>query len=606
MGSFVPLGGFFSMPSKHEILHTTATQSLPLCTMCNEKYEKEVSAVLRGDSNKSAIDQHSINLSPWLQVAPCQTSKRSDIIESKNDKSILDAKVMAIQRKWNEICQQLHFSWTSQEDTSPAKSQTSSACCTSSPSVISVTTDLGLGTLYASEKESSEKKLDLQERYNVIQDFSESSRTHEYIPNQLVQSSSSSHKLEKQIYTKDLELPWKVLAEKIYWQTEAIQTISQTISRCSNKRNIWLSFVGPDKVAKRKIATAVAEIVFGKKEHMVSFDLTSQNVISPSYSIFDIYDTKYHGMISGRKMIVDYLAEALSKCSQSVVLLENIEKADFLVQNSLSQAVKIGKFQDSHGRDININNKVFILTSRFLKGHKDLFGQVESEFSEEKVLEAKHFQMQLSVRTVDENHSRYSSTNVSVTPSEKLSSSQCPVNKRKFIKKPTKADMSKRRLSRSIIDLNMPVEDTEDDTDIDICYDEDDDESSENSKVWLDELLEHVDENVVFIPFDFDFIAQNILKDINMRLKRVVGAGTFLEIDREVLVQILAAAWLTLTDGKNEFEDWIERVLCSSIKKARQNFNVTSDLVMKLVPCDGVLVAEQAYGVYLPARINLN
>lgn len=616
-------------------------------------------------------------------------------MQAKEDKTVLDARVMALQRKWSDICQRLHCSSTSQDNITLAKPHTSSApslrnvpiqkdtvgvgslsngsritnlspcvpsdlpknslpkqniprpvvlsaslnaqaelpvqglelnnlrklfasqqkmslpiACTSSPSVISVATDLTLGTLYDSA-EDCRRNPNLQDHCNDVQN-SESSRSYEKSLGLVSQSSSCSHHLEKQIYTKDLELQWKVLAEKVYWQMEAIRTISQTVSRCrngneryhcSNKGNIWLSFRGPDKVGKRKIAASVAEIVFGRKEHLLSLDLNSQDV-NAFNSIVDSYDSKYHKMESGRKMMVDYLAEELSKHPHSVVLLENIEKANFLVQCSLSQAVKTGKFPDSHGRDINLNNNVFILASTVLKVSRDLlFGKIASEFPEETILEAKNLQMQILVGSVDGNYSRNSTTYVSVSPS-KIISKQCPSNKRKSINNDlTKAEISKRacQLSRSIIDLNLPVEDMGDDSDIDKSDDGDD---SDNSEGWLEKLLDHVDENVVFKPFDFDSLSWKILNEINVRLKKIVGATLFLEIDRQVMVQILAAAWIT--DRENALEDWIEQVLCLSIDKALQRCNVTSDFVLKLVPCDGLPVEEQASGVCLPATINVN
>ncbi|KAL0370809.1 UNVERIFIED_CONTAM: protein SMAX1-LIKE 6 [Sesamum angustifolium] len=536
MRSFVPFGGLFSLPSELESLSSSATPSLRHCNLCNEKYEKEVSAVLKGVSIDSVADKKLVNLSSWLQSTECETSRKSGTVEAKEDKTILDSRVMALRRKWNDICQGLHCSWTSEQDISPAKSHTSSVpslqsvptwkdtavtgsflnenrvtnlCpCTSSelennslsrqnipkpvllsagltavaerpvqsfelndlgypsasqqtmsPSIactsplsISVATDLRLGTLYDSAEECR-RKPNLPEYDNGIQNF-EPSRSHEKSASQVSQSSSCCHQLEKQMYMKGLEHPWKVLAEKFYWQMEAIQTISRTLSRvrnenrsyyCSNRGNVWLSFLGPDKVGKRKIAAAVAEIVFGRKEHLLYLDLSSEHVVGSFDSIVDCYASKYCNMNAGRKMVVDYLAGELHKHPHSVVFLENVEKADILVRNSLSQAIKTGKFPDSYGRDININGNVFILASSVLKVNGDLlFGKLGSEFPEEKVLEAKNLQMQILVGSAVGIYSRNNSTNVSVTPS-KTDPGHFPVNKRKWNNdEPSNTELSKR------------------------------------------------------------------------------------------------------------------------------------------------------------------
>ncbi|KAL2485947.1 Double Clp-N motif-containing P-loop nucleoside triphosphate hydrolase superfamily protein [Abeliophyllum distichum] len=689
MGSFIPFGGFFPLPSEYEPPSTS--QSSTLCNLCKEKYAQEVS-VLKGGPTDSVVGQQSENLSSWLQIAERDLSKSSGAVEAKDDKTVLDAKVTGLQRKWSDICQHLHRTRSFQEENSPRsqflgdqpsqvvsvlKESTRagslldegritnlSPCnsldlqnklkpvasdidanakaelqvqgwkihqlemnvlqnpsraqhnwslpvdCTLSPSVTPVTTDLGLGTLYACAGEER-RNFNPKEHYDCTPYFSGSSRTSENTSHQVAQSSYCSYgQLEKRNDGKDLEYPWKVLAENVYWQIEAIRTISQTVSRCrtgngssrgSDKRNVWFSFLGPDKVGKRKIAAALAETIFGRKGHLLSVDVDSQFEIRVCNSIFDHQDSEYYGLKKfGRKMVVDYIAEELSRRPHSVVLIENIERADFLVQNSLSQAIKIGKFRDSHGREIGINNAVFVLTSRFLKAHDDLFsGKVSYEFSEEIISDAKNFQMQILVGSTSGSYSRNRTGNVLVTPS-KVTAIPCSVNKRKLVNnESTKAGMPKRmcEMSRSILDLNLPIEEMEQDSDIDKC------DSESNYEVWLEELLGHVDENVVFKPFDFDSLAQKILNVINFGFQKVVGPDSFLEIDREVMVQILAAAWLT--GREKAVEDWIEQVLFSSLMEAHQRCHVT-DSVMKLVACEGLVVEEQFSGVCLPTRIILN
>lgn len=614
-------------------------------------------------------------------------------VQAKKDKTVLDARVMTLQRKWSGICQRLHCSRTSQVDTTLPKPHTSIAptlqhvlmrkdavsqgslsngsnvtnlspcmpsdwqknsppkqneprpaelsasviaqadipaqclglndfqkssgsqhrtnlpiACSSLPAVVSVATDLTLGTFYDSSEECR-RNPNLQDRCSDVHN-SESSRSHEKSLSQISQSSYCSHHHGKQMYAKDLEHQWGVLAEKFYWQSEAIQTISRTVSRCRNdneryrcskKGSVWLSFLGPDKVGKRKIAASVAEIVFGGKDHLLYMDLRTQDT-SLFNSIVDCYDSRYHKMQPGRKLNVDYLAEELSKQPHSVVLLENVEKADFLVRCNLSQAIKTGKFPDSRGRDINLDNNIFILASTVLRGSRDLlFGKEVPDFQEETILEAKNLQMQILVESGCDIYSRSSSsTCVSLFPSE-IISNQFRSSKRKLMNDgSTKGEISKRacQLSRSFIDLNLPVDCMGEDGDINKSDD------SDNSEVWLEELLEHVDENVVSKPFDFDSLSRKILREINVRVRKIVRPTISLEIDRQVMVQILAAAWLT--EREDALEDWMEQVLCLGIDEARRRCNVASDFVLKLVPCDGLVVKAQASRVCLPARINVN
>lgn len=605
-------------------------------------------------------------------------------MQATKDKTVLDARVIALQRKWSGICQRLHCS-TSQMDTTlpkpysfiattlehrpiskdavsvgtlssgnntavlsscvpssdwqknpPPKQNVSSPAQlsdraiaqtgmraqnlglndlrksssfqqrmslpiarTSSPSVVSVATDLTLGAMYDSSKESR-RNPNLQDDCSDVRN-SESSRSHEKSLSQISQSSSCSHYHGKQMYSKELGHQWDVLAEKIYWQSEAVRSIGRTVSRCINenaryhssiKRSVWLSFLGPDKVGKRKIAASVAEIAPGRKDQLLYLDLCTRDMNTLNY-IVDCYDSKYAKMHSERELIVDYLAEMLSKHPDSVVLLENVEKADFMVRCSLTQAIKTGKFPDSRGRPIYLHNNIFFLASTVLKGSKDLhFIKEAPDFPEEIILEAKNMQLRIIVESGSDIYSRNSSTTgVSLSSKRKLMNDGS-----------TNGEISKRacQLSRSVIDLNMPIDGSVgEDSDIDKS---DDDYSDNSDAAWLEELLEHVDENVVSKPFDFDSLSQKILRDIDVCLRKRVGATVLLEIDRQVMVQILAAA--CLAEGEDALENWIEQVLCSGLEEACKRCNGTSGYVFKLVPCDG-LVNAQASRVCLPAKINI-
>ncbi|KAG6409910.1 hypothetical protein SASPL_127952 [Salvia splendens] len=639
MRSFVPFGGFFSMSSELKSPCTNVTKPMKLCSSCNEK---------------------------WSVIS----------VQANKDKTILDAKILALQRKWSGICQRLHHSQASQVDTTLPKPHTfiaktlqhvptrkdavsagslsdgnnvtnMSTCmlsdssrvivqaevpaqglgmndfqksyssqqrmslpivCTSSTSVVSVATDLTLGTFWDSSGDFR-RNPSLRDDCSGLQNF-ESSRSLEKSLTQLSQSSSYSQHHGKQMYAKDLEHQWHVLAEKVYWQSEAIQIIGRTVSRCKNenaryhcskKRNLWLSFVGPDKVGKRKIAASVAEIAFGREDHLLYLDLSTHDTNTFSY-VVDCYDSKYLKMQPGRELIIDYLAGMLSKHLDSVVLLENVEKADFLVRSSLSQAIKTGRFPDSRGRTIFLGNNIFILASSVVMGSKDLlFGKEATEFPEETILEAKNMQMQFLVEPVGDIYRRNSSTVVSLFSSEITPNQLCSSKRKLMNVGSTKGDISKRacQLSRSF-DLNLPVDCGGEDSDID----KSDDDYSDDSEAWLGELLELVDEKVVSKPFDFDSLSQKILREIDAMLRKIVGATVLLEIDRQVMVQILAAAWLA--EREDALTDWIEQVLCSGIDEACKRCNVASDFVLKLVPCDDVLVAKaQASRVCLPAKINV-
>ncbi|KAG2669955.1 hypothetical protein I3760_14G060800 [Carya illinoinensis] len=494
--------------------------------------------------------------------------------------------------------------------------------CTSSSSVTSVTTDLGLGTLYAS-RSSEPDSPELSAHKECLQHISGSISTRvdavrESTLHQIAYSSSSSGpNMGGRSDLRDFKLLWRFLGDKVCWQDDAICSISKAISRCrsgngrhcgsSLRGDIWLTFLGPDKVGKKRIASALAEIAFGTRESLISVDLGFQEWVHKPNSIFEqqeleCSDTEFRG-----KTIVDYIAGELRKKPHSVVFLQNVDKANNLVQRSLSQAIRLGKFADSYGREISISNMIFVVTSMITKHNRTSLSSKELvEFPEERILKAKRYQMQILTEYAAGDASISNGMNVRVTP-QKGVSNPSSVNKRKLtetcdsLTQDETFEMQKRvQMSRSYLDLNLPVDDLSENVD---NGDSDSDSIRTNTEAWLEEFLEQVTEKVVFKPFNFDAHAGKILKDISLQFQRTFGSDAMLEIDYEVMVQLLAAAWLS--DRSKAVEEWVEQVLCRSFAEARQKYNLSARSVMKLVTCEGCFVEGKPPGMCLPARINL-
>ncbi|KAK8513298.1 hypothetical protein V6N12_052495 [Hibiscus sabdariffa] len=716
MRSFVPFGGLFPTPSDLKGPLSGRNQSIPRCNLCNEKYEQEVDAIMKTGSTVSVADQYSENLPSWLHMAAVDTSKGEDVAKTNAGESMLSAKVLGLQKKWNDICQRLHRTPTFPKlDINPSMSQvpivegpqfstdlkqrshgdlsvneslfpnqspsrqihmqkkflprsTASISCTSEgrnmnfhsglhmdvPSLTQqtnkdmpwfhhprqslsscsgrthtsssfippVTTDLKLGAIYASTSQESDttKLLNHKEHLqhlssSVSAEFDANSETTSY---QFAQSSSCSGPTSgEQFDLGDYKSIRKVLAEKVGWQDDAVNSVSQAVSqlrhRYQSSRGInckgdnWLTFLGPDRVGKKRIASALAEVLFGSQECLVSLDLSSQDKVDHPNSIFECEELNSYEVISRGKTVSDLIAEELRKKPHSVVLLENVDKADYGVQHSLDLAIRTGKFPDSRGREIGINNMVLITTASITKGNKNVICEKKGmKFPEERILGAKNWQMQILVVSASDDAGKSNYTGVRVT-TVKEASAYTSANKRKLINAVESSELEKtdtqegqHKVPRSsCLDLNFPVEEA----------DEDDTGSGESksellSESWLEEWLSQVYKKIYFKPFDFDGVANKIVKEIRLQCERTVGTGVALEIDEQVMVQMVAAAWLS--DKKGALEDWVAEVLGRGFAEAGQKYNVTPQSVVKLVACEGGVVKEQAPGIRLPGKINLN
>lgn len=81
MGSFVPFGGFFSLPLEPKSLMRSKNQYNTSCYLCNEKFEHEVGALLKGRSITSVADRCSEKLSSSLEMAEFDTRKGVDMVK---------------------------------------------------------------------------------------------------------------------------------------------------------------------------------------------------------------------------------------------------------------------------------------------------------------------------------------------------------------------------------------------------------------------------------------------------------------------------------------------------------------------------------------------
>ncbi|GAB2274472.1 hypothetical protein Dimus_009243 [Dionaea muscipula] len=698
MGSFVPFGGFFSGPSEFTspfpIINTSSTR----CAECNEKWERELSAVRQGGNPTSVVDRCSVSLPSWLQMADSNPNRvvEGAAAEAKDDKAALNSTVLALQQKWDDICKchqqipsfsgpgisvpkpenphAMSFSLTATKqgcgrgDTSldervssglsscmPFVAQTmssqrhadnadsssnlglgsstslvhhdrdSSSSPTSRPHATaliydhitctsnSLATDLGLGTIYAHKNTElkvpenedhgeQSKKLSNPIRFDFgkINGKTSAEITHS--------CSSTASDFGGQLDPREYKVLYRKLIGIVDWQQEAIQHVSQIVSSCRSRnesgasiarRDIWMSFSGPDKIGKKKIAEALAEAIFDCRESLVVADLSCQGGNGDPNSIFSYRGGPNDFDKVSRKTTVGYMAEELTKKPHSVVFLENVDEADLLVQTSLFHTIRTGKFPSPHGREISIANTVFVLCSGTTREKRDVPCENESvRFSEQRVLEARNWQLGIVVGCMDKEDALYqvSLKKRKLSPTYNLEESA----------RKSSSSSSSSTVPKNFIDLNLPLEESEEySTEVESSSDSGSGSGCDNSKAWLEDLLVLVHGRVAFKPFNFDALADQLLKKITVHFQKNLGSGTRLEIDDDAMVELLAAAWSSSTKGA--MDDWIEQFLGMGFAEARKRYYCLSPhSVVKLVACKGVSFGEQAPGICLPTRINLS
>ncbi|XP_042381287.1 protein DWARF 53-LIKE-like isoform X1 [Zingiber officinale] len=411
------------------------------------------------------------------------------------------------------------------------------------------------------------------------------------------------------------------LMKKVGRQEEAVRAVSQAIVcyKTSERRrgailrgDVWLSFGGPDKIGKRKMAMALAEMLFGSKETCVCIDLNCHDIIPRARTIFSQQDVKGNAHHRG-KVNVDFIAQELSRKPQSVLFLENVDKADLLVQNSLSLALRTGKFPDSHGRQFSVNNVVFVLASSITQGNTSERKDYTS-ISEDAILDACCWQMKIHLEPSQEATHSSKTSMLSSATSPKLKSSQVYINSHLFSVSKRKLNVSdsfmtqhgtlmsaKRVNKRLFLDLNVSVEELKAHDDNFTSHES---FRLETSHGWMEDLLELVDLVVDFKPIDFDALADSILQDVSKIFQSVFGSDCLLEIDPKVMEEIIAAVWSS--EDKGALNNWFDQVLGKSFTEARCRYNLANHSILRLVACENAFVEKHVPGIRLPSTIILN
>lgn len=153
------------------------------------------------------------------------------------------------------------------------------------------------------------------------------------------------------------------LEKRVVGQDLAVKAVSEAIRRSRSGLSdpgrpvgVFL-FLGPTGVGKTELAKALAVQLFNQEEALIRLDM-SEYMEKHTVSKLIGSPPGYIGYDEGGQ-----LTEALRRRPYSVVLLDEIEKANHDVFNILLQVFDDGRLTDSKGRVVNCKNALFIMTS---------------------------------------------------------------------------------------------------------------------------------------------------------------------------------------------------------------------------------------------------
>src|SRR5664280_2587501 len=165
------------------------------------------------------------------------------------------------------------------------------------------------------------------------------------------------------------------LKGSVIGQDEAIQKVVKSIQRNRaglkdpNKPIGTFIFLGPTGVGKTQLAKVLAKFLFDTTDNLVRIDM-SEYMEKFSVSRLVGAPPGYVGYEEGGQ-----LTEAVRRHPYSVVLLDEIEKANPDVFDILLQVLDDGRLTDGKGRTVNFRNTVIIMTSNI---GSDIISRIEA------------------------------------------------------------------------------------------------------------------------------------------------------------------------------------------------------------------------------------
>ncbi|MBE7043996.1 MAG: AAA family ATPase [Ruminococcaceae bacterium] len=169
------------------------------------------------------------------------------------------------------------------------------------------------------------------------------------------------HRLTEDEATKLLNLEARI-HERVIGQEDAVSAVARAIRRgradiSLKKCPVSFIFAGPTGVGKTELVKTLAEVMFDREEALIRFDMSE---FMEKHSV-----SKLIGSPPGYVGYDDagQLTEQVRRKPYSVILLDEIEKADSEVFNLFLQILDDGRVADSHGKIVNFENTIIIMTT---------------------------------------------------------------------------------------------------------------------------------------------------------------------------------------------------------------------------------------------------
>ncbi|XP_051140622.1 protein SUPPRESSOR OF MAX2 1-like [Andrographis paniculata] len=567
-------------------------RNIELCSQCREDYEKDLAKLMAVENSFCEATQST--LPPWMQ----DTKPKNDHRSQRNDGAVLSKKKdQELRRKWKDTCLHLHpnFHQKVHRSPSPMMFMATSYDSNSIAGLMSLQPTLPamkpFGQLNTDQTSRGILRRDSPPQSPVRTDLvlgrKEGERLSKKVTEDLLGCICSdvwTKSNDKLVAAFDIDVYKKLLKDLTayaWWQAEAASAVASIISRrklgdskrrgAGTRGDLWLLFVGPDRAAKKKMASVVGEHVSGTSPIVISLG-------SPR-------DDKEVCATHRGKTVIDQISEVVQRNPFSVIVLDDVDEANVFVRGSVVRAIETGRLVDFYGRSVTLGNVVFILLGNWSRS-----GFEARYIDEEKLAALASRNWQLGIVVKAKNAKRRA-----ISPH---SEETRPLKPRKEVGTFTVS-----------LDLTLaPKDDQMDGCDYntsDITVDHDNEVGQQCSFTSVpSELIDNVDEFIVFKPIETRLALREIKKKISSKFSVIVDENLSVEVEDRVLEKIFSGLWL----DQMSLDEWIDSVLAPSLDQlkprlhARVGIAPVVQLVVEIDRRDGPRKSK-CNGEWLPSII---
>ncbi|KAH9297333.1 hypothetical protein KI387_029015 [Taxus chinensis] len=597
------------LPSKTVNPNDELVDKFNWCPECCTKFEEEAEYVRQQENKMVSNDS---NLPLWLQQCG------NDTISRKTDAAAqVEVKLGALRKKWNQICRTKHSHWD-QAQRSTAELRQNSVFSGNSPSHIPWWCAPQIQGHGAHAKRA----------WSVVSSSRPSSPAWSHHFSQETVRDSSIDSVETDSPRFDVKttlalgpassLAWidlagsdhpeslkhlgEKLAEKVPWQSEGVvRAVAKAVSHCRRRSmKTWLLALGADRMGKRKMAQALAQIVYGSQDNLI-------RLASP-WSRGRIYDESPVNQSFRGRTYLDSLSQEISINPHCVVLLQDIELADSVFMGAIVKAMETGKLMDSNGREVSLCDSIVFMTSSLGGNYFSYCRSVKgAQFDEDKlskVIAGPSWGLKLVVQEDQEQEIE-----------KKLG--QHP-GKRKGLWDLMKVKETEKRNRQSLaLDLNV-------DTDRDAINGAADEQADAGNRdlttdalsdqilccareCFPQQFLSSLDRCVVFRPFDFAQLAETIVDKLQHSYCRATNDRGSLEVESSVLERIVSCCWEMAPFDTQTFEKWVLEIFEEGLAQMLSKHTLTAQTVVKLSATTDSHEMDSFYAnSSLPTRLEIN